>query len=295
MDAPDPGQYTVKQVAALTGVLETTLRIWERRYGVVNPARSSGGYRLYSDADVSRLRTMAALVADGVPASAAARSLADQPGAATPAPAPAVGLDDLDLVAVAASMNPARLDDLLDTAMRRAPFEEFCDAWLLPELDRLGRAWEAGDLTVAHEHFASAGVSRALGRAFAETPSGSLGPVLIGLPEKAYHDLGLMSFATCLRRLGVDVAYLGANVPAADWGAAAAQNRPRAAVVGVPASTRVPRAQEVVDRLNALTPPIAVWVGGGLARRIRGAERIPDSVGDAASLVATALRAGRKP
>lgn len=292
VDASNPSLYTVKQVAALTGVLETTLRVWERRYGVVTPTRSPGGYRLYSDADVARLRSMAALVADGVPASAAARSVTHQPDAA---PAATQGLDELDLVAAAASMDPARLDDVLSRALLQAPVEHVSDAWLLPELARLGRAWESRDLTVAHEHFATAGVTRFLGRVFAETPSGDLGPVLVGLPEKSQHDLGLLAFATCLRRLGVDVAYLGANVPVADWEAVAARHHPRAAVLGAPQGTRVQRAQEVVDRLNALTPPVAVWVGGGLAHRVRGAGRLPDSVAEAANRVATSLRAGRAP
>ena len=70
------GGYTVKQVAALTGVLETTLRVWERRYKVVEPSRSSSGYRQYDDEQVSVLRAMVALVSSGVPASTAAETVA---------------------------------------------------------------------------------------------------------------------------------------------------------------------------------------------------------------------------
>lgn len=286
------GAYTVKQVAALTGVLETTLRAWERRYGVVSPTRSAGGYRLYSDADVARLRSMAALVAGGVPASVAARSLDGAPAATPEEKAGAVGLD---LVSAAASLDPARLDAVLAEALDRSPIEALADAWLLPELARVGEAWASKDLTVAHEHFASAGVTHSLGRMFSETPPGTLGPVLVGLPEKAHHDLGLLAFATCLRRQGVDVAYLGADVPVADWEAAAARHHPRAAVVGVPQCARVDRAQDVVDRINGLTPPVAVFVGGGLAGRIRRAEQLPAAVAEAASHVATTLRAGRAP
>ena len=61
--------YTVKQVAALTGVAEATLRVWERRYAVVSPSRTPGGYRLYDDSQVEALREMASLVDGGVPAS----------------------------------------------------------------------------------------------------------------------------------------------------------------------------------------------------------------------------------
>lgn len=290
--APPVG-YTVKQVSALTGVLETTLRVWERRYHVVTPARSSGGYRLYDDDDVARLRAMAALVAGGVPASTAARTLAERPPTA---PAQTLdALDDLDLVAASASLDAALLDDVLERALALAPLERLLDAWLLPGLARVGRAWASGELSVAHEHFASAGVSRLLGRLFAEAPAGGLGPVLVGLPERAHHDLALLAFATCLRRLGVDVAYLGTDVPLTAWRAAALSRRPRAAVIGVPQSTRVDRANALVAALAEVTPPIALWVGGGLAGRVVGAQRLPDAVADAASLVATSLRAGQMP
>ena len=57
--------YTVKHAAALTGIPADTLRMWERRYGVVTPIRSEGGYRLYDDAAIARLTAMHALVGAG--------------------------------------------------------------------------------------------------------------------------------------------------------------------------------------------------------------------------------------
>jgi len=291
VQAGDQGRYTVKQVAALTGVLETTLRVWERRYQVVTPTRSAGGYRLYDDEQVARLRLMAALVAEGVPASVAAKSL-------PPPGAPAVesrSLAELDLLATAVSLDPAGLDALLADALERAPFEQVVDSWLLPELGRVGRAWASGEISVAHEHFVTAGVIRLLGRAFAEAPDPGTAPVLVGLAEGAHHELGLLAFAACLRRAGVSVVYLGANVPVAAWMAAAEGLHPRAAVVGAPLGARVRPAQELVDRLRSMTPPVAVWVGGGLGGRLRGAGLLPAGVARAATEVATELRSGLPP
>lgn len=288
-----PAGYTVKQVAALTGILETTLRMWQRRYGVVDPVRSPGGYRLYSDAEVAKLRAMAALVNDGVPASVAARSVTHAPKVEqaekrfdlgrTPRP---------DLVAAAASLNSVSLADVLDRALKFAPLEQVLDKWLMPELARLGEAWANDGVSVAQEHFASAGVMRALGRVFDELPDSGESQVLVGLPEGSHHQVGLMSFAVCLRRLGSGTVYLGGDVPVADWEAAARTLQPRAVVVGVPLCAKVAKAQEVVDRLHAASPPIEVWVGGALASKIRRAQRLPDGVADAAQEVATSLLAG---
>lgn len=286
-----PGGYTVKQVSALTGILETTLRMWQRRYGVVDPARSPGGYRLYSDEDVARLRAMAGLVADGVPASVAARSVvsAERPKRVVKRFGTA---SRPDLVGAAASLNTVSLAEVLDRALKFAPVDQVLDKWLMPELVRLGQAWANGEVTVAQEHFASAGVMRALGRVFDELPDADPPQVLVGLPEGSHHQVGLMSFAVCLRRLKAGVAYLGDDVPVADWEASVRSMRPRGAVVGVPLCSKVAKAQEVVDRLNAVTPPVAVWVGGALAPKVKRAQQLPDVLADAAEEVATSLRAG---
>ncbi len=160
--------YTVKQVAALTGVAEATLRVWERRYGVVVPARSPSGYRLYAAADVARLRQMAALVEGGVPASHAAGSvLAESPSPVAEGPPGGLPGED-DLVAAAVSLEPSRLEAVIGRAFTSGPFEQVVDGWLLPQLGRLGDAWASGNLSIAHEHFASAGLMRAISGVYEE-------------------------------------------------------------------------------------------------------------------------------
>ena len=57
--------YTIKRAAEVTGISVATLRAWERRYGVVSPQRSDGGYRLYGPEDVRALAIMNSLVNEG--------------------------------------------------------------------------------------------------------------------------------------------------------------------------------------------------------------------------------------
>ena len=54
--------YTIKQAAARSGLTVPTVRVWERRYGVVHPERTPSGYRLYDDAAIARLIAMRHLV-----------------------------------------------------------------------------------------------------------------------------------------------------------------------------------------------------------------------------------------
>lgn len=300
--------YTIKQVSTLTGVGEARLRAWERRYRVVEPERSAGGYRLYDEAQVTALREMAALVTNGVPASVAARVVTGPPGGGAVEPAarraavapensigePAAGSPvEPDLVAAASSLDPQLLWSVIDRAFGQAPFEQVVEQWLLPQLVRLGEAWETGRISVAQEHFASAGLMRAVSTVYdTAPPSSSKAAVLVGLPRGARHELALFCFATCLRRLGSSVVYLGADIPEDAWRDAAHRRQARAAVIGVTADREVPQAQAVVDQLATVIPPLAVWIGGSHRAAVHGARRLPDSVVEAARILQRSLAAG---
>lgn len=67
--------FPIRVVARLTGINPVTIRAWERRYGLVSPQRTPGGHRLYSRADVDRLRSAVRLTARGLPISQASRLL----------------------------------------------------------------------------------------------------------------------------------------------------------------------------------------------------------------------------
>src|SRR5690349_24132875 len=62
----------IGELSKRTGVSPELLRAWERRYGLLQPARSSGGLRLYSAADVERVQLMRRHLADGLAAAQAA-------------------------------------------------------------------------------------------------------------------------------------------------------------------------------------------------------------------------------
>ena len=283
--------YAVKQVSALTGVSEATLRVWERRYQVVEPARSAAGYRLYDDDQVAVLRAMAALVNNGVPASLAARTVRESSVRDHTDGAMVAGQSH-DLVSAAAELNPELLHSVLDDAFAATDFDDVVDCWLPYELERLGEAWQSGQISVAQEHFASAAVARHLSAHFENARTHGGVPVLVGLPQGGRHELMLLAFAACLRRAGVNAIYLGADVPLDDWKTVASDVGARAAVLGVHLESDVEAAQSVVDQLATLRPPVAVRVGGRSRHKISGARFLEDRVSLAAAAMARDLRAG---
>ena len=78
----------IGDLATEAGVSVSTLRAWEGRYGLLRPARTEGGHRIYGDDDLRRIRATQALVADGATVASAARRVTQDPGAAPAAPPP---------------------------------------------------------------------------------------------------------------------------------------------------------------------------------------------------------------
>ena len=210
----------IGELSRRLGVSDHVLRAWESRYGLLQPTRSSGGFRLYSETDVARVRRMQAHLAQGLSAAEAARgALAEDqaagPGllAVDPGPPAAVGdwpgalrraLDAFDEPAAQAVLDRLVSDLSVTTMLREV---------VLPYLAELGERWVQGTASIAQEHFATnlirgrlAGLARGWGDGH--------GPrALLACPPAELHDLALMIFGIALNRRGWRIDYLGANTP----------------------------------------------------------------------------------
>lgn len=308
-------RYTVKQASSLTGITPDRLRAWERRYGIVTPTRTESRYRLYDDADLARLRLMVRLVDAGTPASLAAEEVraayADlrtqvdrpshgptiwEPAAASSRTSAALSVEAL--VQPARSLSRTEVEQFLDRAFAADSFEAVVERWLLPALNAVGEAWQDGTVDIAGEHFVSSAVRRRLGRAFDAAGIARGGPVvLVGLPPAALHELGSLAFATCLRRIGVDVRWMGSDLPGDSWAHAVRQIRPAAVVISIPTEQDVVAALTVARRLGVSGPPTVFLGGRGAASVPVETETrtqvalLPFSVVEAAQTVAASVRA----
>ena len=209
----------IGELSRAAGVSPEVLRAWERRYRVIRPQRTEGGFRLYSRSDLERVRALQALVESGVPASEAARRvLANEPEA----PALSSGGDDgegpldalrVELRAVLRAFDDAGAQRTIDRLFASYDVETVVDDVLLPELKLLGDEWERGVATVGQEHFA-VHILRARLLALGRAWDRGLGPrlVLACVPDD-YHDVSLAMFGLVARQRGWRVTFLGANTP----------------------------------------------------------------------------------
>lgn len=225
----DTPLYSLKMVVKTTGLTAATLRAWERRYGLPSPQRSTGRHRLYSARDIEMLRWLNARLAEG----SRIRQAVDQWQAATAAGRdPLAGLSETTSPPVQPLQNMT-LDSLRDewlnacrrfdenaaeTALNRAfeifPAEQACIQILQHGLRQIGQEWFAGQASVQQEHFTSAQAIRRLESLFASSPQATRSQtVLIGCPAGEWHTFSALLLVLLLRRRGLRVIYLGADLP----------------------------------------------------------------------------------
>ena len=195
----------------------------------------------------------------------------------------------------AAELDPAAVDRAIATAFAAGPLEEVVEVWLLPALEMLGAQWRAGRVDVAGEHVVSASVHRRLAIELEAARPDAGGPrVAVGLPRGAHHELGILTFSVMLRRAGVDVLYLGGNLPAQHWVRVVQQQRPAAVVIGTPTPADVLATRETIAALQAADPTLRIHVGGGAQFEVgQGAAALGHSVAVAARELAQAIQRSR--
>ncbi|HET6817356.1 MAG TPA: MerR family transcriptional regulator [Mycobacteriales bacterium] len=278
-----PG-WRIGELSRRVGVSDHVLRAWETRYGLLNPSRSTAGYRLYSEADADRIRRMRGHLAEGLSAAEAARAvLTEVDGGHVPRVTPTpyvieVGeLSDALRDALDAMDEPAA-QAVLDRLLAELSVPTVLRDVVLPYLQELGVRWQEGTASVAQEHFASfvirgrlAGLARGWG-------SGQGPRAVLACPPHELHDLALMVFGIVLNRLGWRIDYLGTSTPIEEL-ARAAETRQTDLIV---LSASVP---EVLEPLRADLADLAerfpmALAGGGISAEFAAAVGARHLLGD---------------
>jgi DNA-binding transcriptional MerR regulator len=293
--------YSIKQASLRSGVSVPLIRAWERRYGVVTPKRTPSGYRLYDEDAIATLVRVRELTESGWSASEASRALlaGEVPLRSVPsaqlaplstAADPQRGSLVARFIAAATVMDGATTGAVLDEMLAQGSFEAVVDDLLMPSLVALGRAWDDGDLDVAAEHAASAAVQRRLAVLFEAAAVPGDHSVVVGLPPGARHDLGALAFSIALRRRGVGVLYLGADVPEASWVHVVSRPSIQLATIAVVQKADRRAALRVARAIREIRPGLLVAAGGRHARWEAALEAgivvLPDRINEAAAAAA---------
>lgn len=226
--------FNLKAVLHETGLAADTLRAWERRYGLPTPQRTAGGHRLYSQYDIETIKWLIARQAEGLSISRAVDLWNEQTASGTdplaalaptsmiltqsvPATPAGTTLNAIRTEWIAACLNfsEVQAEQALNHAFSIFPVEAVCMEVLQKGMSEIGNLWYENRASVQQEHFASGLAMRRLDALLSASPAPTRPQtILVGCPPTEWHTFTPLLLALLLRRRGLNVIYLGANVPA---------------------------------------------------------------------------------
>lgn len=268
------GKYRVGMVSKMTGLSTHTLRMWEKRYAAVVPQRTAAGGRLYSDADVERLRLLHTLVESGNSIGGIARlpdeDLRHMAAAFPPLMAEPVSQHLPEVRArVMSAIESLRVDDAERLLSRAALSTEPIDLLknvISPIMVEIGDRWERGELRVAHEHACSTVMRGLLFSLMRLYPSNdSRRHAVIATPAGENHELGALMVAMLAAMHGWSVLYLGPNLPADEIAYAVAETNAELLLISITSLDRSAARSEIAAIEKGLAPRVKVLAGGRAA------------------------------
>ncbi|MGW4220880.1 MerR family transcriptional regulator [Streptomyces bacillaris] len=314
---PAVGGLTTGAVARLLGVAPTTLRSWDRRYGIGPASREGGRHRRWTSDDIRLLECMCGLTSAGMPPAEAARAAlattsrpaagpGERPGGdgkrASRAPgALLVGRARREcrgLARAAVRLDAQAMDELLTAAIERYGLLTAWESVIMPTLHAVGRKWEtAGERYIEVEHLLSWHVSSTLRRAAAQrSPRSGAGVSLLACTPAESHTLALEALAAALAQQGLPVRMFGAALPVEAMEEAVRRTGPSAVVLW--AQSRATASRALVARVESIEwgvrgarrRPVVLAAGPGWAGQLPPGVRHPSGLAEALEALAVISR-----
>ncbi|UOQ67495.1 MerR family transcriptional regulator [Hymenobacter volaticus] len=271
------GQFSISDLEQLSGIKAHTIRMWEQRYGILQPIRTATNIRTYCDDDLRRLLNVATLCGQGYRISKVAQLSEEELCRAVISCNE--GTHDYcqrvnSLLAAMLDMNEPQLCYLLNHAIQQLGFEAAVMHVVYPFLQRIGVMWQAGSVNPAQEHLVTNLVRQKMMAAtdmLASVQPKAAHRWVLFLPEGEMHELALLFMNYALRVRGHHVLYLGQNLPIKELQAVCDTYQPHAICTVMTAAPDRDRVQDFVNSLSALCPDKLLCLYGPLAH-IEGLE-----------------------
>lgn len=213
--------YSIKDIEKLSGVKTHTLRVWEKRYGIIEPKRTDTNIRYYLDDDVQKILNIALLKKKGYRISTISKMSMEEVRAKV------AELSDVDvefedqvdgLILSMLELDESKFSRIINHNIDQRGFEEAMEVVIYPLLDKLSMMWIAGSVKSVHETFVSSIIRRKM-----IVSIDALKPdlqrderVIVYLPEGETHELSLLYLHYVLKKNGFSTLNLGGAVPLID-------------------------------------------------------------------------------
>lgn len=275
----------IEVVAQRSGLSQHLIRIWERRYAVVQPVRTESNRRLYTEADVVRLTLLNRAVHAG-------HRISDIATLSTHKLEQLVGKDFLNPAASRVKGKEANPNfvELALNAITQFDSEELgailshaevdlgqaraLDQVVMPLMEKLGEMWKDGNIRIAHEHMATAVIRNHVGALLASMRYPANAPtIVVATPAGQLHEVGALVVSVGAALEGWRPVYLGPNLPADEIAGAVQKSNARAVALSLVFPSDDPKLSAELNRLRRLlSENVSLLIGG------RAAEAYEDAI-----------------
>ncbi len=268
------GQYSIKELEQLSGIKAHTIRIWEKRYKLIDPSRTATNIRFYSDDDLKKIINVSLLNNNGIKISkiadmstdAMSRKILEISEVQHEA---SVHIDQMVVAMI--DMEEEMFEKILNNLILRFGFEKTIITVVYPFLEKIGILWQTHNITPAHEHFISNLIRQKIIVAIdgLPIPSKAAKKIVLFLPEGEMHEMGLLFYHFLTRKNGHRTYYLGQSVPHEDLKNIIDVHKPDMLLTSI---TSAPNGniEPYLKRLTADFQTIAILVSGYQVQHFNG-------------------------
>ncbi len=261
--------YSIKDLEQLTGIKAHTLRIWEKRYKIVEPRRTPTNIRFYTDEDLRKLLNISILNRQGFKIS----NIANLENEALNKTIISINTKSLDneshiegMMLAMLELDEQKFDKLLNSLILNLGFEDTMTKVLSPFFEKIGILWQIGTINPAQEHF----ISNLIRQKMIVAIDGLIKPTnipnqktfILYLHETELHELTLLFYSYLIQRKGHKVIYLGQMVPIDDLSLIADIQNPDVIVSVFTSTYKINDIQDHLDKLALLFTTKKIFAGG---------------------------------
>jgi len=261
--------YTIKDLSQITRIKAHTLRIWEQRYGIINPKRTEINTRVYCQEELKYLLNVVILYNEGQKISNIAKLSKDQLSDKVKH----LSEESLEfptqiqaLVVAMLELDEDRFERQLNKNILSFGLEETIVSIVYPFLKHIGVLWQTNSVNPAQEHFITNLVRQKLISAIDGIPLGitekNARKFMLYLPEGELHEIGLLFAWYVLKRNGQKVIYLGQSLPISDLKIVDEAHKPDVILTVITSAPCQEDVQPYLDSLKQLFPDTKVWLSG---------------------------------
>jgi DNA-binding transcriptional MerR regulator len=283
---PIIASYTIKDLERLSGIKAHTIRIWEQRYNLLKPDRTTTNIRQYRDCELRMLLNISLLIKHGSKISHVSKlteheiNTKVQQLTVSPESENAYFDAQIDkLVFSMLDMSSGDVDSTLDMCIQDYGFEKTMLSVIIPFLYRIGFMWITGETSIVQEHFLSNLLRERMIleiSQYKKEENDSSQSYVLFLPEAEWHEIGLLFASYLLKKRGKQVVYLGQNMPLNEVIYFSNKYKPKYLLTFLSSRYSVGSVEDYIQEISSKVLHSRILIAGNVANESRTS--IPDNI-----------------